>query len=90
MTYAKSDSFHPVGQAPGASGVRVRTGKDDVRFRLYLGLAAILALTAWGLVSGATAPDATEFQPEPGTASEISSEQRPDFDGRGKWGGYAR
>lgn len=90
MTYAKSDSFHSVGQALDTSGVKGRTGKDEVRRKLYFGLAAIVAVTVWALVSGMPAQDATEFRQVTGTASDTASDQVPAFDGRGKWGGYAR
>ncbi len=90
MTYTNSDSFHPANQSLETSGVRDRTSKGEVRRRLYFGLAAILAVTIWGLVSGTPAQDATEFRQATGAASDTSGEQRPAFDGRGKWGGYAR
>ena len=90
MTHATSDSFDPANQNLGTSGVRNWTSKGEVRRRLYFGLAAVLGVTVWGLVSGTPAQDATEFRQSTGTASDTSGEQRSPFDGRGKWGGYAR
>ncbi len=90
MTHATLDSFQPAGQALVTSEVRDLTGKGEVRRRLYFGLAAMIAVTVWGLVSGTPAQDAAGFRQVTGTASETSSEHAPVFDGRGKWGGYAR
>ena len=90
MTHATSDSFHQSNQTLGTSGVRDRSSKGEVRRRLYFGLAAIVAVTVWGLVSGTPTQDAAGFRQVTGTASDTSSEQTPVFDGRGKWGGYAR
>ena len=90
MTYTNSDSFHPASQSLETSGVRDRTSKGEVRRRLYFGLAALIAVTVWGLVSGTPAQDAAGFRQVTGTASDTSSGQTPVFDGRGKWGGYAR
>ena len=90
MTHAKSDSIHPAGRALDISGAKDRTGKDEVRRKLYFGLAAIVAVTVWALVSGTPAQDATEFRQVTGTASDTAGDQVPAFDGRGKWGGYAR
>ena len=90
MTHAKSDSIHSLDQALDTSGARDRTSQDEVRRKLYFGLAAIVAVTVWALVSGTPAQDATEFQQTTGTASAMAGDQVPAFDGRGKWGGYAR
>ena len=90
MTHATSDSLDPAGQTLVTSGIGDRTSKGEVRRRLYFGLAAILAVTVWGLVSGTPAQDATEFRQATGTVSDTSGEQRPAFDGRGKCSGYAR
>ena len=90
MAHANSDSIRSLGQASETSGAEGRTGKDEVRRKLYFGLAAIVAVTVWALVSGTPAQDATEFRQTTGTASDTASDQVPAFDGRGKWGGYAR
>ncbi len=90
MTHATSDSFNPSNQALGTSGVGDRTGKGEVRRRLYFGLAALIAVTVWGLVSGTPTQDAAGFRQVTGTVSDTSSGQTPVLDGRGKWGGYAR
>ncbi|MDJ0943623.1 MAG: hypothetical protein QNJ30_09170 [Kiloniellales bacterium] len=80
MSYAKPQSFQPAGRAP-----------EGTRIRLYLGLSAILALAAWGLVSDPKLPDAPELAADRGTAAPgAGAGQEPVFDGRGKWGGYAR
>ncbi len=90
MTPAISDNFHTSNRTPGTSKVRDRTSEGEVRRRLYFGLAAMIAVTVWGLMSGTPAQDAAGFRQVTGTASDISSEDAPVFDGRGKWGGYAR
>ncbi len=90
MTHATSDSFRTSNRGPGTSGIRDRTSEGEVRRRLYFGFAAIIAVTVWGLVSGTPAQDAAGFRQVTGTASDTGSEDTPVFDGRGKWGGYAR
>ncbi len=91
MTFAKTDSFRAAGGSPGASNTPPRPGEGEGRLRLFLGLAAILALAVWGLLSDAKLPDAPEARSERGTASPAAqAEQAPEFDGRGKWSGYAR
>ena len=85
MTFAKSDSFQPAGQGP-APGARPHRG--DGRLGLYLVLAALLALLAWGLPEGAEGPELR--QDRSAAPSEGAAEPQPVFDGRGKWGGYAR
>ena len=90
MTHAKSDSIHSLGRGLDISEARDRTSKDEIRRRLYFGLAAIVAVTVWALMSGTPAQDATEFGQVTGTASKTAGAQVPAFDGRGKWIGYAR
>ncbi len=97
MTTAKSESLQPARPALGTADSTARPGEGIARIRLYLGLAAIFALVVWGLLSGATAPEAPELRqdsssssPDPRSAQESRSAQEPRFDGRGKWSGYAR
>ncbi len=91
MTFAKTDSLRAAGRSPGASDATPRPGEREGRLRLFLGLAAILALAVWGLLSDATLPDAPEARSEGGTAaSAAQAEHSSEFDGRGKWGGYVR
>ena len=90
MTYAKTESFPPAGRAPEASNAAPRAGQGLGRIRLVLGLAAVLALAVWGLMSDGTT-EAPDLRSANDTAStEAKAEQGPVFDGRGKWGGYAR
>ena len=91
MTIAKSDSFQPAGPAPRSSDGTTRPGEGIARLGFYLGLAAIVALVGWGLLSDATAPEAPELrQDSSGSSPDPRSAQEPGFDGRGKWSGYAR
>lgn len=91
MTTAKSDSFQPARPAPRTSDTTTRPGEGIARLRLYLGLAAIVALVGWGLLSGTTAPETPELRQDSSSSSpDPRSAQEPRFDGRGKWSGYAR
>ncbi len=87
MAFAKTDSFQAAGGSPGALNATPRPGKGAGRLRFFLGLAAILALAAWGLLSDSTLLDAPEARSVRGTVSSAAqAEQAPEFDDRGKWG----
>ena len=84
MTHAKTERF------PNAPSAAPRAGKGDGRIRLVLGLAAILTLAIWG-ATGDVTTEAPDLRSARDTASrEAQAESKPVFDGRGKWGGYAR
>ena len=57
------------------------------KFWLYLVLAAFVALVALGPSDGEVSLEANRAQDASGATP---SENQPVFDGRGKWGGYAR
>ena len=84
MPHAKTERF------PKAPSAAPRAGKGDGRIRLVLGLAAILTLAVWGATGDGTT-EAPDLRSARDTASpEAQAESKPVFDGRGKWGGYAR
>ena len=85
MTFPDSPTFSPVGgpvfnaRAETPYTVRIR------RLRLVIGAAAVFALVALAALGEGGARHGSDVQ-----ADTTVSQTGPDFDGRGKWGGYAR
>ena len=79
MTSTRSQTMDPVGR-PGSG---ISNGAAGWRW-LALGAAAILALMAWN------GPDGADRLETGALGQSVAAETQPAFDGRGKWGGYAR
>ncbi len=85
MSYSETQSLGGAGS--GTSRRRVSTPVEVVveRLRLGLGIGLVLLLVVFAALGERSAPDyATDA-----SVSQTVIESGTEFDGRGKWGGYA-
>ena len=86
MSYSESQSFGSGGAA--LSRPRESTPIEVVveRLRLALGIGLVLLLVVFAALGDQSAPDSGTDA----TVSQSQTDTAMEFDGRSKWGGYAR
>lgn len=90
MTFAHSDFSRRAGRGRRPGDERTRVGSVGTQAARLLGLAAMVALLAWLAIAAGNAPDPADSAADRGEAAgSLQQGDKPLFDGRGKWSGYA-
>ena len=86
MSYSESRSFGGGTAAPSRPRGSIPLEVLVERLRLALGIGLVLVVVVFAALGERSAPDSATDA----SVSQTVIESETEFDGRGKWGGYAR